>query len=315
MVTSGKIDWVCNHGEEYLKPEKRNPPMVMAHKSAWVEYSPLGVLGVIAPWNYPFHNLYNHIISGLFTGNAVVVKVSEHSAWCAEYYIRIIQQVLATMGYPPRLVSLVQGFSEAGSALVSGGVDKVIFTGSPGVGKHVMRGAAETLTPVVLELGGKDPFIVTENADLSQTVQIAIRGAYQNCGQNCVGAERFFVYESVYEEFVESAAQIVRGMKQGPAVLKNGKWNHVDIGATTTSFQLQHVKKMVDEAVSQGARVVCGGKINKSEELKMQDGENGLFFEPTVLADVTEDMHIAQEEVFGPVMTMIKGKILVPMQK
>jgi len=165
-----------------LRPEDRETGILTVHKTARVEYHPLGVLGVIAPWNYPFHNLWNHIVSGLFAGNAVVLKVSEYSAISGEKFIRLARACLRACGHSASLVTLVQGFAPTGAALVSGGVDKVIFTGSPGVGKHVMRGACDTLTPCVLELGGKDPLVVTEDADLDQVQHIAARGALQNCG-------------------------------------------------------------------------------------------------------------------------------------
>ena len=310
MVTAAKVDWVCDHGEAALAREERPVPGVMTHKTAGVEWHPLGVLGILAPWNYPFHNMYNHVISGLFAGNAVVIKPSEFCAWSCDVYGRLIQMVLAKAGHSPHLVSLVQGYADTGAALVQGGVDKVIFTGSPGVGKHIMRGAADTLTPVVLELGGKDPFVVTEGADVPGVVQIALRGAYQNCGQNCVGAERFYVYESVHQQFVDAVVPIVQAMKQGPPVAEDGSWNPVDLGASTTVMQVQHVDRLVKDAVAKGAKVLTGGRIATAADLVgLPAGSErvaGAFYMPTVLADVTQDMEIASEELFGPVMTIIK---------
>lgn len=310
MVTASKVDWVCDFGEEALAPEKRDPPTVMLHKTAQVEWHPLGVLGVLAPWNYPFHNMYNHVVSGLFAGNAVVIKPSEYCAWCCDAYMQLIQAVLAKAGHSPDLVQVVQGFADTGAALVSGGVDKVIFTGSPGVGKHIMRGAADTLTPVVLELGGKDPFVVTDGADVNGVVQIALRGAYQNCGQNCVGAERFYVYEGVYEQFVGQVVPIVKNMKQGPPVAPDGSWSPVDLGASTTQAQVQHVDRLVKDAIAHGAKALCGGRIATADDLfgsnAAEAARSGAFYMPTVLVGVTQDMEIANEEVFGPVMTIIK---------
>ena len=145
-------------------------------------------MGAIVPWNYPFHNVFNPLLANVFAGNALVVKVSEYASWYSLYYGRAIKECLRACGAPEDLVQIVHGYGEAGNALVTGGTDKVVFVGSTGVGRMVMKAAAETLTPVVLELGGKDPFIVLEDAALSQCVPMALRGAFQSCGQNCAGA-------------------------------------------------------------------------------------------------------------------------------
>jgi acyl-CoA reductase-like NAD-dependent aldehyde dehydrogenase len=137
---------------------------MMVHKTAYVEYVPLGVLGVIAPWNYPFHNMLNHVISGLFSGNAVVSKVSEHTSWSSSYFTRIVRAALVANGHDPDVVQTITGFGDSGAALVAHpDVDKIIFTGSPAVGKLVMAGAAPYLKPVILELGGKDPMVFMED--------------------------------------------------------------------------------------------------------------------------------------------------------
>lgn len=173
-----------------------------SYYQARVEYHALGVVGCIVPWNYPFHNVFNPLSAAVFAGNAIVIKVSEHAAWSTGYYGRIIREGLKAAGAPEDLVQIVTGYGEAGNALVTGGVDKVIFVGSTQIGKKVMEAAADKLIPVVLELGGKDAFIVCDDADLKQAVPTAMRGAFQSCGQNCAGAERFIVHAKVYDEFV-----------------------------------------------------------------------------------------------------------------
>lgn len=180
MASCGKLQWVIDEGETVLAPETRTTNFTSMHKRAQVEYSPLGVVGVIAPWNYPFYNMFNHIASGLFAGNAVVIKISEYSAWSGSHFIRLAQDVLSAAGHDARLVQLVHGFGETGSALVNA-ADKIIFTGSPGVGKLVMRGASASLTPLVLELGGKDPFIVCNDVDINAALPLALRGSFQVC--------------------------------------------------------------------------------------------------------------------------------------
>lgn len=206
---------------------------------------------------------------------------------------------------PRDLVQFVVGYGATGSALVSSGVDKVIFVGSPHVGSLVARTAAATLTPVVLELGGKDPFVVCDDCAVQDIVQTACRGVWQNMGQNCAGPERFFVYEKVYDEFCDSVARVVRGMRTGCALTDP----LTDCGAITMGpRQLLAYQRLVDDAVSKGARLLCGGFIpslaqetpeNKAALARMRAGS---FYPPTVLADVPENALIAQEEIFGPIM-------------
>ena len=151
-------------------------------------YVPLGVVGVVAPWNYPLHNLLNHVLSGIFAGNGVVTKCSEHTTWSSLRCHAVCRAALAACGHDPELVQLCTGGAAAGRALVAcPHVDKVFFTGSPGVGRAVMAGAAPHLKPVVLELGGKDAMVFCEDVKLADVVPWAMRGCFQNCGQNCCG--------------------------------------------------------------------------------------------------------------------------------
>ncbi|CAK0772335.1 hypothetical protein CVIRNUC_003952 [Coccomyxa viridis] len=295
MVTCEKIAWLLREGERYLKPERRSPGVMMFYKSARVEYHPLGVVGAIVPWNYPFHNVFNPLTAAIFAGNALVIKVSEHASWSSRYYGRIISAALSAVGAPQDLVQIVTGYSEAGSALVTGGVDKVIFVGSTGVGKAVMRAAALSLTPVVLELGGKDAFIVCEDADLSQAVPTALRGAFQSCGQNCAGAERFIVHRKVYDRFVSSAVEVAKQLRQGHAL--GGR--PVDCGAMCMPGLAEKVGQLVEDAVHGGAKVLVGGEL-------LTDEAGGQFYAPTVLVGVRPSMRIWKEEVFGPVMVIVE---------
>ncbi|EGD79685.1 aldehyde dehydrogenase [Salpingoeca rosetta] len=272
--------------------------MLMMHKIARLEYVPLGVLGAIIPWNYPFHNMYGQIISALFAGNGIVLKVSEYASWSSRYYLSIVHAALRAVGYSPDLVQVVTGFGATGAALVNGGVDKVVFIGSPGVGKLVMRAAADTLTPVVLELGGKDAAVVCEDCDFGQVVNLALRGTFQNCGQNCIGLERMIVHKDVYDKFVDALAAKVGALRQGAPLAGD-----VDCGAMTMGRPAaEKLEKMVEEAVRSGARLLAGGHVNTIA------GCSGGFFQPTLLVDVTPDMHIAQEETFGPIMTLMRAE-------
>ena len=165
LSSCGKLQWVVEQGEAALRPEARATNMTSLHKAARVEYHPLGVVGVIAPWNYPFYNLMNHIAAALMAGNAVVLKISEYAAWSGSKYIALPRAVLAAAGYSPDLVQLVQGFGETGAALVSA-VDKLVFTGSPGVGKHVMRGAAAVRAGAAPERPGVRRPVVTSMSSI-----------------------------------------------------------------------------------------------------------------------------------------------------
>ena len=294
MVTLEKIQWLCAEGERWLAPERRSAGTMMFYKRCRVEYHPVGVMGAIVPWNYPFHNVFNPLLSNLFAGNALVVKVSEYATWSAGYYGRVITAALAAAGAPVDLVQIVTGYRDAGDALVRAPkVGKLVFVGSTGVGRAVMAAAAASLKPVVLELGGKDAFVVCADANLKQVVPIALRGAFQSCGQNCAGAERFFVQRPAYEPFCAAVAAATAKMRQGWALSPGG----VDAGAMCMPAQAAFVQGLVDDAVAKGARLLHGGALPPGG-----GASGGQFYPPTVLADVTPAMRIAQEEVFGPVL-------------
>jgi acyl-CoA reductase-like NAD-dependent aldehyde dehydrogenase len=299
MTTCEKIRTINMNGELWLQKSYRSTGPMMIHKSAYVEYTPLGVLGVIAPWNYPFHNLLNHVISGIFAGNAVVSKVSEHTSWSAEYFSRIVGKALEVHGHDANLVQVVTGFGEAGAALVNEPlVDKIIFTGSPGVGRLVMEGASKSLKPVILELGGKDPMVFVEDVNMKDVLPWAMRGCFQNCGQNCCGVERLFVYESIHDEFIDRVRVKVEALRQGVPLACCGSSGEVDCGSMVMDQQIHHIQALIDDAVKKGATLHCGGKRNAKLD--------GQFYEPTLISGVTSDMRISKEEVFGPVMCVIK---------
>ncbi|DBB05797.1 TPA: hypothetical protein ACH3X3_009810 [Trebouxia sp. C0006] len=264
MVTCEKIWWLIKHGQKWLKPEQRSAGIMMFYKSARVEYHPVGV-------------------------------VSEHASWSSLYYGRIIKAALKSVGAPEHLVQIVTGYAEAGNALVTSGINKLIFVGSTEIGKKVMQAAAQNLTPVVLELGGKDAFIICDDANLAETIPTAMKGAFFSCGQNCAGAERFFVQEAVYDDFVNQVAEVTKRMRQGPA-LGGGP---IDCGAMCMPGLAEKVADLVDDAVQHGAKVLAGGHV-------VQPPSGGQFFAPTVLVNITPEMRIWREEVFGPVLAVVK---------
>jgi|SRR5579871_794456 len=290
-----KIRYLIARGERDLAPERR-PSGILMHKTARVEWQPLGVIGVLCPWNFPFHNVFCPTVPALFAGNAVVAKVSEWTSWSAADFQAIFDHVLRSTGHSPDLVQLITGAGETGAALVGSGVDKIFFTGSPENGRKVMAKAAETLTPVVLELGGKDPMIVCDDADLDQAASAAMLGVFTACGQMCVAAERLYVFDAIHDRFVDEVVRRARALRQGPPTRDAG--GEFDVGAMTMPRQLDIIQRQVDDAVKKGARVLTGGARHPSLP--------GQFFQPTVLVDVDHSMAITREETFGPVMTIAR---------
>lgn len=299
LTTCEKIRTICEWGEYWLRPDSRPTGPMMVHKTAWVEYVPFGVIAAVAPWNYPFHNYINHIISGIMAGNAVVGKPSEHSSWSSAYFDRILQQALVVNGHNPDLLGTVTGLAESGVALCTSPlVDKIIFTGSTPIGRLVMKSAADNLTPLVLELGGKDVMVFRHDVKVPGIIPFVMRGCFQNSGQNCVGVERVLVYESIYDDFLEQVVRRVKKLRQGNPLPSCGADGKVDCGSMIMPRQLEIVQELVDDAVNKGATLHCGGKVNPNL--------NGYFYEPTVLSDVTPEMDIFRQETFGPVMTLVK---------
>ena len=288
---SEKIRWTLANGEKHLRPERVSSGLFL-HKKASIEYRPLGVVGIVCPWNYPLQNILGPTIHALFAGNACVVKPSEHVAWSAEPIAALVHDALRAHDFPTDLFQVVQGYAETGAALVSGGVDLVVFTGSMANGRRVLAESAKTITPTILELGGKDAMIVCEDADLDHAVHAALNGSFIAAGQNCLAAERTLVHEGIYDAFVARVTELAGQLRQGHSLEER-----VDIGALVTPQQLAIVQHLVDDAVAKGARAVVGGK---------RLDRPGNYFAPTVLADCTPDMKIMREETFGPVMCIAK---------
>ncbi|MEM1413522.1 MAG: aldehyde dehydrogenase family protein [Myxococcota bacterium] len=290
-----KLRYLIAHGEKDLTPETRRSG-ILAQKGARVEFHPLGVVGVICPWNFPFHNLLCPTAPALFAGNGVVAKVSEHTSWSAAPYLQLIRDALVKHGHSPELVQVVTGYGATGSALVTSGADKIFFTGSPQNGRKVMEAASQGPTDVVLELGGKDPMIVCDDADLDHAVSQAMLGVFTACGQMCVGVERVYVFDAVYDEFVERVSRGAASLRQGAPLGQSV----VDCGAMTMPRQLDIIEGLLEDATAKGGRLLVGGK--RAPELGPQ------FFQPTVLVDVDHSMRIVHEEQFGPVMSILRVK-------
>ncbi len=253
-----------------------------------VRYAPIGLVGVIGPWNYPLNNSFGDCIPALAAGNAVILKPSEVTPLTS----LLMAEMLAECGLPADVFAVATGRGETGSALIDE-VDAVMFTGSVATGKKVMAQAAQTLTPVSLELGGKDPMIVLADADLERAANAAVSYGMNNSGQVCISVERIYAEAPIHDEFVERVRSKVEGLRQGPP----GAPGTVDVGAIIFEPQLELIDSHVRDAVTRGATVVTGGKPGEGP---------GRFYEPTVLTGVDHSMLCMREETFGPTLPVMK---------
>jgi len=260
-------------------------------RSSYIVYKPLGVVGIISPWNFPWATPLDEVVMALMAGNAVVVKPSELTPLTALKIENIFKQA----GLPEGLVQVVTGDGSTGSALVDAGVNKIMFTGSVNTGKRVAETAAKHLTPVVLELGGKDPMIVLEDANLENAARAAIWGAFCNSGQACASIERLYVHESIAEKFTDLVVKETQQLKQDKA-----STDAIDLGAMTNEEQLLIVEDHVGDAVARGAQVRTGGH-------RLRDTK-GWFHEPTVMTSVDHTMKVMRDETFGPVLPIMTFK-------
>ncbi|MBC7911215.1 MAG: aldehyde dehydrogenase family protein [Pyrinomonadaceae bacterium] len=260
-------------------------------RSSRIIYKPLGVVGIISPWNFPWAIPLGEVVMALMAGNAVVLKPSELTPLVGLK----IGEVFKRAGLPEGLLQVVTGDGKTGAALAEAGVDKIMFTGSVATGKRVAEAAARQLIPCVLELGGKDPMIVLEDANVLMAASAAVWGGFANSGQACASVERLYVHEKIATQFIEQVVAQVRALEQNI-----GTREGTDIGAMSSERQLKIVEEHVNDAVSQGARVLVGGH--------RRDDLGGMFYEPTVLADVSHQMDVMREETFGPVLPVMTFK-------
>jgi acyl-CoA reductase-like NAD-dependent aldehyde dehydrogenase len=249
---------------------------------------PYGVIGIISPWNYPFSIPAAETLAALVAGNAVVLKPSELTPLIALE----LASLLRASGVPENVFQVVIGDGTTGVALLRSPIDKLVFTGSVATGKRIAVAAAERLLPVVLELGGEDPMIVLDDADLDVASSAAIWGAFVNAGQTCLSVERCYVHRGLYDKFLAACVEKTKKLRVG-----HGKDRETDIGPMIHERQLQIVETHIADAIARGARVLTGG--TRIPEL----GKN--FYRPTVLADVTHEMRIMREETFGPVLPLM----------
>ncbi|XVU29279.1 aldehyde dehydrogenase family protein [Actinoplanes sp. CA-054009] len=279
MLAVENLDWAARHAPKVLRRRRVGSGILAANQASTVEYHPLGVVAAIGPWNYPVYTPLGAIASALAAGNTVVFKPSEFTPHTGEW-------LAAAWPGPQPVLQTVTGDGAVGAALCRAGVDKVTFTGSAATGRRVMAACAETLTPVVIEGGGKDAMIVAADADLGAAVRAAAFGGFGNAGQTCAGVERVYVVREVYPDFLSRLAELAETVRPGEP---DGPY-----GRMTTEAQVEIVRRHIGAAVEAGARPVVGGPASVTPP----------FISPVVLAEAPEDNAAVTEETFGPTLVV-----------
>jgi acyl-CoA reductase-like NAD-dependent aldehyde dehydrogenase len=291
MYGANAFGFWAKHAPSFLADERiKSASPLLKGKKLILRYRPLGLVGVIGPWNYPLTNSFGDCVPALAAGNAVILKPSEVTPLTS----LLLADALRECGMPDGVFAVATGRGGTGAALIDE-VDFVNFTGSTATGRKIMARAAETLTPVSLELGGKDPMIVLADADLERAANHAVYYSMFNGGQTCVSIERAYVEAPVYDEFVakvtEKAGALRNARSTGPGT--------ADVGSMTFPPQVDIVERQVQDARDKGAEVLVGGH-------RGHDGESGYWYEPTVLVGVDHTMEVMREETFGPALPIMK---------
>jgi acyl-CoA reductase-like NAD-dependent aldehyde dehydrogenase len=285
---SDMVSQFTRRGEKILSPRKIDMHLIK-HKRSYLHYTPRGVVGIISPWNFPFMISLSETFMALLAGNGVVLKPSEVtpliSLKAKELYDR--------SGLDPDLFRVVTGYGPTGAALVDGDVQLVVFTGSVAVGKKIAARCGERLIPCIMELGGKAPFIVCEDADVERAARAAVWGGFMNAGQVCASVERVYVHRSIAEAFTRRVVELTRELRHGDPTGFD-----VDTGAVTFEPQVKTAEAQIADAVAKGAEVAAGGN-------RVEPVPGGRYFEPTVLTGVTHEMDVAREETFGPLLPIL----------
>jgi aldehyde dehydrogenase (NAD+) len=283
----GHLGWAARHAEGVMRTSHRSPGALMANMSATVERSPVGVVGVIGPWNYPIFTPMGSISYALAAGNTVVFKPSEFTPGVG----MVLAKTFAEVSQSPDIFICVTGLGATGKDLCESGVDKLAFTGSTRTAKLVAASCATTMTPVVLECGGKDPVIVAADADIKRAADATIWSAMSNAGQTCIGAERVYVHESVADKFIEEALKVARKIHPGAPGVGN-------YGPATMPSQINVIQGHIDDALAKGAKAAMGGS----------DSVKAPFVEPVILLDVPENSTAMTDETFGPTIAINRVK-------
>jgi acyl-CoA reductase-like NAD-dependent aldehyde dehydrogenase len=279
------IDWAARNARKVLRPRRVRPGLVAINQAATVEYQPLGVVGVIGPWNYPVFTPMGSIAYALAAGNAVVFKPSELTPAVGEWLVSSFAEVVPEQP----VLQLITGAGQTGEFLARSAVNKIAFTGSAATAKKVMAACAQNLTPMVAECGGKDAFIVADDANLDAAADAAAWGALSNAGQTCVGVERVYVADAVYHSFLEKLIDRMSDIRPGDD-------READYGPMTLPGQVEVVERHIADALARGGRAVVGGLASIRKP----------FIGPVILTEVPEESRAVTEETFGPTVTVTR---------
>lgn len=293
-VTVEKLQWTIKYGEKALAPSRRPTNLLMMYKKNVVIYEPLVVVAALVSLIYPFHNLIGPIISSIFSGNGILVKASEQTAWSASFLASIARGALVANGHDPALIQTTACWPEIANHITSHPkIAHITFVGSRPVAHKVAESAVKALILVVAELGDKDACMVLDSAksDLYRVVETLLRGTFQAAGQNCIGIERIIATPGVYDELVKRLEPPVKALRLGTSR---------DVGAVISDASFDRLEGLIRNAFKKGARLL--GKRSFPKE-----APSGYYFSPTLLADVTPDMEIANEECFGPIMVLMRA--------
>ena len=282
------LTYFAAESERILAPQSI-PMRLLKQRTSYIQYQPRGVVAIIAPWNFPNHLGFGGVAMALFAGNAVVLKPSEFTPLSAQ----LLRRLYIEAGVPEACLQVVNGYGDVGAALIDSGVDFVEFTGSVATGKKVAAMCGERLIPCVMELGGKAPALVMDDANLDRALGAVLWGGFANAGQGCASIERLLVHEKVYDAFVPKLVERVKALRVGDASASSD----IDLGPLVNRRQLDIVAAPAEDAVAKGATVACGGHRIEGP---------GFFYAPTVLTNVTTDMDIVNRETFGPVVPVMK---------
>lgn len=287
MLIADLVTFYAKNAPRWLAP-REIPLHLLKHRKSYVHYAPRGVIGVVAPWNFPLALAFGDAIAALVTGSAAVIKPSEVTPLIALKG----KEIWDSTGLPEDLLGVVTGFGPTGAALIDAGIDKLVFTGSVATGKRVAAACAERLIPCVLELGGKAPLVACADADIERTARAIVIGGFANSGQVCISVERVYAHERIHDQLVDRVVSLASGLKQGDPMK-----DFVDVGAIIFPRQIEVAEKHIADAVEKGAVVRAGGR--------RADGP-GQFFQPTILTGCDHRMTVMTEEIFGPIVPFMK---------
>lgn len=285
----GHLAWAARNAHSVLRTQYRRPGILMANMSAKVERSPVGVVGVIGPWNYPIFTPMGSISYALAAGNTVVFKPSEFTPGVGVWLAKTFSEIAPS----PTILSVITGMGETGQALCESGIDKLAFTGSTATAKKVAATCAKRLTPVLIECGGKDPVIIAEDADLKTSADATLWSAMSNAGQTCIGAERVYVHEKIADQFISLIVDQGKKILPGPPSIGN-------YGPATMPKQLEIIRLHIEDALARGGVAILGGI----------DSVKPPYVEPVILINVPEDSIAMKEETFGPIIIINRVKTI-----